>query len=223
MNLTDIGRKYGTDKVYHGFTSIYDDLFFSIKDESFNLLEIGVYFGSSIRMWNEYFKNAIIYGSDTFQGFQGNGSSFKDPKKYYNEWLENKPNNIKLDILNQSSKTELINFYNKYNDNTKFKIIIDDGSHLMKDQQLTFFYLFDLLENGGIYVIEDIHTSDQRDYDVNASNSTKQIFLDILNGKDFVSQYIDDTDKCISITKYIKNIELKIVNNNSQTLIVYKK
>lgn len=224
MSLTNIGKKYNTDKVGHGFTNIYDDLFSNFKNDSFNLLEIGVFFGSSIKMWNEYFKNAIIYGADTFKGIQGNGNKFNNSNKYYNEWLQNKPSNIILEILDQSSENELANFSNKYI-NTKFKIIIDDGSHLMKDQQLTFFFLFDLLESGGIYVIEDIHSSEQYGYDVekDGSNSTKKIFLDILNGKKFISKYIEDINKCNSLTNNIKHIELKFINKNSQTLIIYKK
>jgi len=225
MNLSNIGKKYGTDKVSHGFTDIYDDLFFSIKDESFNLLEIGVFFGSSIKMWNEYFKNAIIYGADSFKGIQGNGNHFVDADKYYKYWLQNKPDNIILEILDQSSENELLEFNNKFINNTKFKIIIDDGSHLMKDQQITFFYLFDLVETGGMYIIEDIHTSDQfPQYDIkkDGSNSTKKLFLDILNGKKFISEYIKDDDKCNSLTNNIKHIELKFVNKNSQTLIIYK-
>ena len=224
MSLTIIGKKYNTDKVGHGFTNIYDDLFSNFKNDSFNLLEIGVFFGSSIKMWNEYFKNAIIYGADTFKGIQGNGNKFNNANKYYNEWLQNKPSNIILEILDQSSENELANFSNKYI-NTKFKIIIDDGSHLMKDQQLTFFFLFDLLESGGIYVIEDIHSSEQHGYDVekDGSNSTKKIFLDILNGKKFISKYIEDINKCNSLTNNIKHIELKFINKNSQTLIIYKK
>lgn len=224
MSLSDIGKKYNTDKVGHGFTYIYDDLFSKYKNDSFNLLEIGVFFGSSIKMWNEYFKNAIIYGADTFKGIQGNGNIFNNPKQYYNDWLQNKPNNIILDILDQSSENELADFSNKYI-NTKFKIIIDDGSHLMKDQQLTFFFLFDLVEPGGMFIIEDIHTSEQSGYDVkeDGSNSTKKIFLDILIGKKFISEYVEDIDKCNSLTNNIKHIELKFVNKNSQTLIIYKK
>jgi cellulose synthase/poly-beta-1,6-N-acetylglucosamine synthase-like glycosyltransferase len=38
-------------------------------------------------------------------------------------------------------------------------IIIDDGSHHMDDQQISLYYLTKVLKSGGIYVLEDIHTS----------------------------------------------------------------
>ena len=40
-----------------------------------------------------------------------------------------------------------------------FDIIIDDGSHKMNHQQISFDVLFPHLKSGGIYVIEDLHTS----------------------------------------------------------------
>ena len=40
-----------------------------------------------------------------------------------------------------------------------FDVIIDDGSHLSFHQLFTFHHLFDALKDGGIYVIEDVHTS----------------------------------------------------------------
>jgi hypothetical protein len=41
----------------------------------------------------------------------------------------------------------------------KYDIIIDDASHLTKHQLSAFYYLFSSLNPGGIYIIEDIHTS----------------------------------------------------------------
>ena len=43
------------------------------------------------------------------------------------------------------------------NINIKFDIIIDDGSHQISDQQITFGNFFHLLNSSGLYVIEDIY------------------------------------------------------------------
>ena len=40
-----------------------------------------------------------------------------------------------------------------------FEIIIDDGSHFWGDVIVSFIFLFPLLKQGGIYVIEDLHSS----------------------------------------------------------------
>ena len=55
--LTDIANKCKTDKgteyfEAHGYTEIYNDY---ISDtDNINLLEIGIWHGDSVRMWNEY-------------------------------------------------------------------------------------------------------------------------------------------------------------------------
>ena len=225
-SLTDIGRKYGTDKVTHHFTEYYDRIFSGMREQKFNLLEIGVFFGSSVKMWNEYFQKATIYGADTFEGKQGNGRVFENPEKYYKEWESQRPNRVELVKLDQSSKVEMQKFvdYCK-NLNIRFKIIIDDGSHLMHDQQITFFYLWELLEDGGIFIMEDIHTSEQHKYDLNKerTNSTKKLFMSMKNeNKPFRSVYIDNIDRCNEITREVKTIDLHYVSSSSQTMMIQK-
>ena len=38
-------------------------------------------------------------------------------------------------------------------------MIIDDGSHHMRDQQITLGQFFPILRSGGVYFLEDLHTS----------------------------------------------------------------
>jgi SAM-dependent methyltransferase len=44
-------------------------------------------------------------------------------------------------------------------DDVKFDIIIDDASHDVIHQQITFSNFFDILKSGGLYIIEDIGSS----------------------------------------------------------------
>jgi len=134
--LSDKGTTHG---VKHGFSEIYDDYFTKFKDQDINILEIGIENGSSLSMWYEYFSKALIYGLD------------KNDKTHYNN------DRISCGILNQS-KDEHLDFFNK-EINTKFDIILDDGSHHLRDQQVTFYYFLSLLNPGGVYIIEDLHTS----------------------------------------------------------------
>ena len=59
-------NKYKTDKEsrHRYCTSYYDQIFYNLKDKKLNILEIGIKNGSSLVLWNEYFKNSIIYGID---------------------------------------------------------------------------------------------------------------------------------------------------------------
>ena len=44
-------------------------------------------------------------------------------------------------------------------------IVLDDGSHVASHQRASYEVLFPLLEDGGLYVIEDLHTSYWPDYE----------------------------------------------------------
>lgn len=227
--LEQLAYKYGTDKLRHGFVSIYENHMNIFKNDIFNFLEIGVFFGSSIKMWSEYFKNATIYGADTFEGKQGNGNKFENADLFWNEITNSndiKYDNIELVKLDQSNETQLKKFEKRMKQtNVKFKVIIDDGSHLMRDQQLSFFYLFDLLEDSGIYIIEDIHSSHEVGYDLSAdySNSTKVLFQKIKDGFMFDSVYINDNDKCRELTTKILDLQFYKIKDGSETLVIFKK
>ena len=45
-----------------------------------------------------------------------------------------------------------------------YDIIIDDGGHSMKQQQITFGFLIDYVKPGGYYILEDLHTSLRNEY-----------------------------------------------------------
>ncbi len=64
--LSELGRKYGTDKVDHGYCDVYHQAFEKKRQEVTAVMEIGVFFGASIRMWKDYFPNAVIHGVDHF-------------------------------------------------------------------------------------------------------------------------------------------------------------
>jgi len=142
--LTLLANKYGSDKgtehgSKHGFTEVYDQYFLELKERELNVLEIGVNDGASLKMWYEYFPKASILGLD-----------IDDKSKFNNDRVVCKK-------LDQSNKQQLNNFSDF--SNIKFDLIIDDGSHHISDQQITFGSLFKILNPRGIYIIEDLHTS----------------------------------------------------------------
>lgn len=130
--------EWGGDKgLTHSYIEVYEQLFDPIKDQSVNLLEIGIMYGSSLKMWKEYFKNGNITGFD-----------IRPHITKYNE------DRIKAIVCNATFENEI----NKSIDpSTKFDIIIDDGSHRVEDQLKTFHILFETrLNPNGLYIIEDI-------------------------------------------------------------------
>ena len=133
-----IGLKYKTDKItHHGYHRFYDYFLIPYKHKHFNFFEIGINTGRSLRTWNEFFTNAKIYGMDIDHEYDHDrGKIFKG---------------------DQSKKTHLAKIVKAIKTS---EFIIDDGSHVPEHQLLTFNYFFkNLLEFGGVYIIEDIECS----------------------------------------------------------------
>jgi hypothetical protein len=149
LNLNSHQRLSGCqDKDRFGYTVMYEERFADLQETATAVVEIGVREGDSIKMWERYFTKAIIYGFDWASPVEGG--------MHYIDKL-NKLEGIEIIVGDQDKKEDIDNFLVKTN--TKFDIIIDDGSHMMSHQQLNMFWLWDSLKVGGWYVIEDIHTS----------------------------------------------------------------
>lgn len=138
--LDNIGLKYGTDKSSsdHDYLKIFEKYFCDLKDKKIVVVEIGIWAGASLKMWEEYFTVAEIYGIDFY------------PQRQYNT------TRVKSLVANQEDRESLKKATNEIKG---FDILIDDGGHTMRQQQVTFGCLFPFLNRNGIYVIEDLHTS----------------------------------------------------------------
>ncbi len=149
--LTELANKFGSDKgtSHHhqalDYMPLYEQYFqlhgFT-RDSKLSILEIGTNKGASLRTWAEYFPNASVTGIDI-------------TTKYEDETLLAHPNICHL-IANQGDREELRSVLQ----NSKYDIIIDDGSHEQYDQQTSLGYLFSHLNKNGLYVIEDLITGD---------------------------------------------------------------
>ena len=136
INQNDYIVKYGIDKeLRHKYCStFYDKAFFDLKDKKLNILEIGIQKGSSLVLWNEYFKNSIVYGID-------NSNFIKDRLDAYPR--------IKI-IIQDAYRKELISNL------PLFDIIIDDGPHTLESQIKFINNYFKKLNKNGKLFIEDI-------------------------------------------------------------------
>lgn len=139
--MTVIFDKYNTDKnsTFHNYPYYYHKhLDRYRKQDKLIFLEIGVCDSESLFAFREYFSNAKkVVGIDT------------DP---ISKKVEDISQSIHVEIGSQSDKVFLQNVHEKHG---PFDIIIDDGSHKYHDILASFKTLFPLLNNGGIYIIED--------------------------------------------------------------------
>ncbi len=141
-DLNKLALIYGSDKWGgHYYTSHYHEHFHKLRNKKLKILEIGVggykdphYGGASLRMWKRYFPQSLIYSIDIYD---------KSP-------LQEK----RIKIYQGSQDDEV--FLRKVADEAgPFDIIIDDGSHIVSHILKSFRTLFPLMNDGGIYAIED--------------------------------------------------------------------
>ena len=157
--LNDLGLKYGTDKasIGHDYLDHYERILQSAREDSFNFIEIGGFMGASLSMWSDFFAHATIICIDISPSV----------KVFERE-------RIAVEIGDASSPAFLNGIKSKYG---TARIIVDDGSHRWDHQKTTLYTLFDMVEPGGWYIIEDIHTS----YEPGFAGHADQPFAELLN------------------------------------------
>jgi tetratricopeptide (TPR) repeat protein len=137
-SLDAIGIDEGTDKslLEQDYLRHYERTFAPLRDQAFQLLEIGVAEGGSLRSWSRFFPSATIIGVDINQQCSAYATD-----------------RVRIEIGSQSDPAFLADLARKY----RPFIVIDDGSHRFDDSFVTFDRLFPFLEPGGYYVVEDLH------------------------------------------------------------------
>lgn len=143
--LTRLSNKYGCDKSdrNHKYTPIYHRYFEKDRHREFNMLEFGFGQGKSIKMWMDYFTKANIVNVDIRKELPED--------KLIQKHLRN--GRFEFFSADQIDMDKIFKISYKY---SKFYLIVDDASHVAEDQQYTFSCLFEYVEPGGFYVIEDL-------------------------------------------------------------------
>lgn len=127
------------------YFDIYDHHFSKYRKKPIVVLEFGVFQGGSLQMWRKYFgKKARIVGIDI------------NPKC---KELEEK--GIEIYIGDQEDKEFLKKLMKKVGE---VDIVIEDGGHTMDQQINTFNEVFPFVKEGGVFLIEDLHTSYWKEY-----------------------------------------------------------
>lgn len=152
MTLREIALKHGTDKAggrdnpdNHEFCEAYEFFLAPWRDEPFVMMELGIggyeypeKGGEGLRTWREYFPNAVIHGVDLHQ------KSFTIPGVTIHQCAQDNIGKLREIVKHMVWAPDLI---------------IDDASHNNLLTLVSFRTLFPLLKPGGIYVVEDAHTS----------------------------------------------------------------
>ena len=190
-----------TDKIkHHGYHNFYPKVLEKYRDtQNLAMLEIGVENKFSINLWLNYFKNSFIYGIDI--NVSDEGERYKI---------------FKADQSNENNLKEVIK-----NISHPLFFVIDDGSHIPEHQILSFDHFFELLQPGGVYIIEDIETSYWSknhiynyltNYGYHHPNSVVEFFKLLI--EDVNSEYLKNENISLQ-NKFIRN---RISENNRKRI-----
>lgn len=104
------------------------------------MLEIGVSYGGSLQLWRRWFgPDAVIFGIDVDPAVL----TTPDPELNIRIGSQADPAFLR-DVVQEMGGVD---------------IVLDDGSHIAEHQRASFDTLFPLLTDGGLYAVEDLHSS----------------------------------------------------------------
>lgn len=122
------------------YPKVYEKEFGPYRNSDLTFLEIGIFLGGSLEIWRKLFgPDASISGIDINPDCAGYVDA---PNRAF--------------IGSQADPAFLRSVIDEIGTPD---IILDDGSHVATHQRVSFETLFPLLKVGGLYVIEDLHTS----------------------------------------------------------------
>lgn len=127
------------------YFDIYDRHFSPYRNKPITVVEFGVFHGGSMQMWKHYFgKKARIIGIDINPACKQ---------------LEEKQ--VEIYIGDQEDRKFLRELRKKVG---PIDVLIEDGGHGMQQQIVTFEEMFPAIKDGGVYLVEDLHTSYWEEY-----------------------------------------------------------
>jgi cephalosporin hydroxylase len=127
------------------YFEIYDRHFSRYRGKPVTVVEFGVSHGGSLQMWKHYFgRKARIIGID----IDPQCAAFAEKR-------------VEVIIGDQEDRKFLRELRDRVG---PIDIVIEDGGHTMRQQINTFEVLWPAVRNGGVYLVEDLHTSYWKGY-----------------------------------------------------------
>ena len=216
--LDELFQYYGSDKgdIFkkrnkqgHGYSKFYTNQLNHLKDHKINILEIGSYAGASAAAFVKYFPNANVFCFDV------NISNF--------EFKSQKIHVFGIDINNKNKVNKTITKIFKQYQFTFFDLIIDDGSHNLKDILSSLKLFFKFLKENGIFIIEDFKHPNYYKYNRNINHILVNEFLDNILGKKLSNSSIFNNEEQEYLMNSIKKIDVNKGNLNDTDICFIRK
>lgn len=168
-NLCNSG--FESDKgTIHSYLEVYEEILAPYRETAKNILEIGIFKGDSLRMWQKYFIGNAC-GVDCDIKPHGGMADLT-------EMVES--HEFDILIFDATNKYEVDKRFNSI----KFDVIVEDAGHSVEQQVELYNIWKNYLTPNGIYIIEDVQDIDNTRFTFeNLDNSKNITILDLRNKK----------------------------------------
>ena len=162
--IKELWNKSSYSSKHPEYWDIYKHLFVDYdREQDIRILEIGVDYGKGMELLKKVFPNCHICGIEINESLPSSTVG--------NIWVGSQTNTELLDAISEEEGP--------------FDIVLDDASHMNEHQIITFKHLFPKLNPGGIYIVEDTHTSYWErfggGYDSNSFINYSKQLIDMVN------------------------------------------
>ena len=171
---------YRSEK-HSSYFHAYEKLFSKYVNKKITFVEVGVLNGGSLFMWRDYFgQEARIIGIDNNPA----------AKIWENHGFE-------IFIGDQASSKFWDNFKKKIG---AVDILLDDGGHTDLQQATTLFEFINNINDGGLLVVEDVHTSYLKEFGNPSKLSFINLTFNLINKLNFRSGVLKDFNStCLNL------------------------
>ena len=129
-----------------------------------------------------------------------------------------------LDITNTTKVNKTLNKIFEKHNFTHFDLIIDDGSHYLKDILLSLNFFFKYLKNKGFFIIEDFKHPNYYKYNKNIDHIFIDEFLTNIRNKKISNSCIFSEDEQNFLINFVKTIDFNKGNlEDSDICFIEKK
>lgn len=137
----------GTDKdTYHSYIELYERLLAPFVDKAITLVEIGIQYGGSMLLWQDYLPKAQFIFVDNVNSIH--------PKIL--NYLDSDRTSILFQDAYNDIGAEDVDHLAKSGPSGGIDFIIDDGPHTLQSQRDFLRLYLPLLNSGGVALIEDV-------------------------------------------------------------------
>lgn len=178
MSLERLVDNSRTDKnTRHSYLPLYQELLVSKKETAKNVLEIGIGYGESIKLWNIFFTNAHVYGLDIM---------------HMNQVWDGIKNNNKITLYTSTDAYDNDFFKTSFLDkNIKFDFMLDDGPHTLESMKKFIELYSQIMTDDGILIIEDVQSMDWIDLLKNEVPTHLKKFIKVYDLRKIKDRYDD--------------------------------